>query len=163
MRIISKNNKPIKSYKSSKYCKILTVILYIAIFISSYLLITTEEFDIYGKIIIAIIIICFLSYLYWIFNSEFEIYNTHFTLSFNLIFLPYKIVFHKILFDDIDWVDGKNVETPYRPGSKFKVSELQIYFYLKNGKAKTVRFSGNENEFNDIIRNWKNIANYARE
>jgi hypothetical protein len=72
--------------------------------------------------------------------------------------LSFKIILEEIYFKDINWIDAKKIEgtTPkMRP-----YTHLQMIINLKNGNFKKYMFLGKENEFYDIIYNWKNIAGY---
>jgi hypothetical protein len=158
MKIISKKNKPIKSYKTTEYNIIIIIFLYIISLVSIWLIIF-KDFDTGLKIICVIFLIIFFAFFYWFFNFEFEIYNTYFTICSNLILLPFKIIFAKIYFDNIEWIDYGKIEGHISIyGEKFTVFEIK--FYLKNGKFKKYSFMGEYNELSYIAKNWKTIAKY---
>jgi hypothetical protein len=158
MEIISRKNKPIKSYKSTEYNTIIILFLYIIALVSIWLIIF-KDFDIDLKIFCAIFLLTFFSFFYWFFNFEFEIYNTHFTICSNLIFLPFKIIFAKIYFDNIEWIDcGKFEGRISMLGGKVTIFEIKFYF--KNGKFKKYSFMGKYNDLSYVANNWKIIAKY---
>jgi hypothetical protein len=64
----------------------------------------------------------------------------------------------EIKFDNIDWIDGEKFRGAN--GSSSAITFLIIKYYLKNGKVKKQTFLGKEDEFYNIIHNWKNIAKY---
>ena len=147
MDIISKKDKPIKSYR--KYSKIIIILLYIVGIIVFYQVIIAK---IYGFLLI------FGPVFFWIcwnFNSEFEIYNDRFAVGYNFIFLPCKLIITEIFFDNINWIDG---------GEEFRgrLVKLIMRFYFKNGEIKECVFNGDEKDFYDVIYNWKKIAKYER-
>ena len=150
IEITSKKHKPIKSFKSSEHNKII-IILYIFVISTFCLMLNTKEFGITTKIIFMIMIIFLFFVLYWFFNFEFEIYHTYFTICFQMIFFPIKIVLVKILFNNIEWIDGEEIQG-------LKMTIFKIKFYLKNGKTKNYSFMGNKKEFLNILYNWRNIS-----
>jgi hypothetical protein len=82
----------------------------------------------------------------------------YFRTCFNLFFLPYKIIFSEILFDNVDWIDTSDVS-----GWSPRVGKITVHavrFYLKNSKIKELSFIGNTNRLDTILNNWRNIAKY---
>jgi hypothetical protein len=161
MKIISKENRSIKSYKSSEYSIIIIICLYIFALIFFWLIVTAKDLDINIKLLGVVLVVFFFSFLCWFFNFEFEIYNTHFSICYGLVFLPFKIIFTEILFNNIDWIDGGKFEGKIQWGTKITIFE--ITFYLKSGKIKKYSLLGKESDFRNVIYNWRKIANYEIE
>ena len=117
-------------------------------------------------IFLMIITILFFIILYLCSKFEFEIYNKYFAVCFSLIFLPFKIIIVKMLFDNIDWIDC----LPYNAQYKRKIEEresgtyfeFQIRIYFKNYKRSFYWFPGKREELYNIADNWKKIAKYER-
>jgi hypothetical protein len=130
----------------------MVICLYGIILFSAWQLINIEDLNIYIKIILTILLIFAFFFLYYLITWELEIHNTHFTSSFNLIFIPFKIILFEIFFYDIDWIDGEKVKRNINViGNTMTFFEIRIYF--KSGKFKNYTFFGKEKEFYDIIYN----------
>jgi len=162
MDIVSKKNKPITSIKFSKYnYNIVIFILFLIIisFIINLLEVAYNANEIEENItrFLGIITILFFIILFLCFKFEFEIYNKYFAVCFSLIFLPFKIIIVKLLFDNIDWIDCRQ----YISGKRGDIT-YQIRIYLKNDKRSFYWFFGKRDELYNIANNWKKIAKYER-
>jgi len=160
MKITTKKNKPIASYKKPLLNKIIANVFNILVLFLIWLVLV-KNFDINTKItfIFFIVIIYLFFYCgYRLFYLEFEIYDTHFALCYSLFFLPLKIIFVTINFEDIDWIEYGGTSAQVRGASI--ATGYEIIFYLTNGKVKKCPFMGTENELVDLVHNWKSIAKY---
>ena len=152
IKLVSKKNKPLKLYKAIENTEIFNIMLFAftLFFICLFLV-----FKINIEVIFVLITLgsCFL--LYCIFNTVFEVYETNFSSCLDIIILPYKIVLKNISFEDIVWLEGKEIKGHYL----FNNTSFVIYCYLKNGKRKNITFPGKESDFFYVINNYKNIGN----
>jgi hypothetical protein len=145
MRILSKKHKPIKSYR--KYSKILIFIFFVVDIIILCLSIIAKEY------VYLLVLPPLFLWVWWAFNAEFEIYSDRFAVGYSFVILPCKLIITEIFFDDIDWVDRR---VAYRRGYE----KLIMIVYCKNGAIKEREFKGGNWDFNDVLNNWKEIANY---
>ena len=146
MDILSKKHKPIKTYRShGKRERILCFIG--GIFIISLTIFLKET---------AMTILFFIFFLWWswLYNTEFEIYNDRFVLVYSFVLLPCKLVVTDVFFDEIDRMDSRVIDRTrsYRM--------YTIIIHCKNGAIKECEFKGSVRDFNDVLNNWKEIANY---
>ena len=152
MKIVSKKNKPIASFKFTKYN---IIIIPLFLFITFCVFIFNDNKTPYNnQMLYAGITLLFFIILFICIVFKFEMYNGYFTASFSLVFLPFKITFNKILFENIDWVDCYEVTVKGRITTFF----YQMSINMKTPKLKAYVFDGKKEELEYIAYNWKTLA-----
>jgi hypothetical protein len=141
---------PIKSYKSiysdSLIANIFFILLEFVMLVSGYLLIKiSKELNVYAIVICTIAYILLAVSILYLHTWKMEIYEKFFLFCLNI---PFKIIYKKYSFDEIEWIDGEKIE-----GHTRYVSGIfhNIKIHLRNGSLKVHGFLGNENDLIKII------------
>jgi len=160
MEIISKKNKPIISLRQKTYDLFTLVLFVVNTFLFFLMLTSVGKIEFNEQILYTGIMLLFFIILYICCIFRFEMYDKYFVASFSLIFLPFKIIIVKILFDNINWIDCEEINS--RGPWGVRNTSFQINFHLKNHKKTLYSFDGKKAELENIVYNWKSIAKYER-
>ena len=145
MRVLSKKHKPIKAYR--KYGKAAIIVWYIVGIVVLCLLILSESYVYLIGVFPLFLWIC------WVLNADFEIYDDCFAVGYSFVLLPCKLVVKEVFFDAIGRIDS-------RVGHQRWGEIYTMIIHCKDGSTKEREFKGSNMEFNEVLYNWKEIANY---